>query len=296
MKEAAPGVPPKCDQCEEAIATLRSERLDAYLCESCNTMLSKTKVLRTHGPVKLEDWTPPVMCTHHKRPVELFCYEDQILICLECVASSHKGHLAEAPLTAYKLAVAPNLNTLKTNISPQEAEFESILSQLSEFREQLLSSTPVFPQIKNRFKQVRASLDYLEQSTLEQVQTHINVVQEELCEAQLSVLSSYCNLSKMVEDVGKFQDEKEPVTAKTAIAFFAKLEKCQSFKRCSVARDLKVTWHSELFSPPKQKLELPTLHWESNQKRLLPKHNPGNKPSFLDSFVHYSGFHATGLE
>jgi hypothetical protein len=102
--EAAPGAAlGLCAECNDNKASVFCQACQADLCDHCNELLHRSRVLSTHQRLPIENKPPPQptlrMCPlHPDEKLKLFCDEEQCrtAICLMCsVYGTHKGHRSE---------------------------------------------------------------------------------------------------------------------------------------------------------------------------------------------------------
>ena len=52
---------------------------------------TRSRCLRQSDPSSVPR-APPLTCSQHNRPVEVYCVQDELPVCMLCTATDHHGH------------------------------------------------------------------------------------------------------------------------------------------------------------------------------------------------------------
>ena len=89
-----------CDACNEP-SSVYCVQCDQHFCTACTVSHSKIRASACHKVISLEEMesspllskTRPRFCeTHKDKPLELYCYDCKLVICLMCSVIKHKQH------------------------------------------------------------------------------------------------------------------------------------------------------------------------------------------------------------
>ncbi|CAC5408366.1 unnamed protein product [Mytilus coruscus] len=119
-----------CTNCEEG------------LCEDCENVHRKIKILRNHKVISIDDYrkienvTISLVCEHHGENLEWFCQNHDKALCMVCVTSDHK-----ACAGIISISVASKNARQSTALSDLEEAIEGTLRNVKQFTKNRESAT-----------------------------------------------------------------------------------------------------------------------------------------------------------
>ena len=93
-----------CDRCSNKAALCFCSNCCMFMCDTCTSDHQRWRELRTHEVIELESVKkkegqsfkiqhPPQICQEHrKEEMRFYCLDDQILVCRDCLITTHDGH------------------------------------------------------------------------------------------------------------------------------------------------------------------------------------------------------------
>ncbi|XP_011405208.1 PREDICTED: E3 ubiquitin-protein ligase TRIM71-like [Amphimedon queenslandica] len=96
-----------CENCPNKGASYFCENCCMFICDACNTDHQRWRELRTHEVIELEPLKkkeghslkikhPPQKCRDHRNEeMRFYCLDDQVLVCRDCLMTTHDGHKRE---------------------------------------------------------------------------------------------------------------------------------------------------------------------------------------------------------
>ncbi|XP_071157517.1 E3 ubiquitin-protein ligase TRIM71-like [Mytilus edulis] len=105
--------PPVCNLCETSVSVhSRCLECQEFLCENCRKVHSKGKATKSHKIIQIYGnrdalpFTKFIKCTdHEKSDVIMYCQNCESLVCSECIAITHSGHLFQQIDSVYNVKV-----------------------------------------------------------------------------------------------------------------------------------------------------------------------------------------------
>eukprot|EP00063_Salmo_salar_P087757 XP_014062592.1 PREDICTED: tripartite motif-containing protein 47-like [Salmo salar] len=99
VAQCSPGLSPEPDavSCDFCTGTKQKTVKSCLVCQGsyCKTHLGphqRESALQRHRLTDTATFTMPALCRKHKRPLGLFCRNNQTPVCARCTETDHKGH------------------------------------------------------------------------------------------------------------------------------------------------------------------------------------------------------------
>jgi len=116
------GPPVFCDVCDERKQKAVKTCLTCHI-SYCETHLEphlRVPRLNKHKLINAVENLEDYICQKHERPLELFCRDDQMFVCLSCSEGEHRGHKTlpveeesrEKKVKSYEQHLKQNTSTL----------------------------------------------------------------------------------------------------------------------------------------------------------------------------------------
>ncbi|XP_066558113.1 E3 ubiquitin/ISG15 ligase TRIM25 [Amia ocellicauda] len=142
-QSAAPAKPQygPCDFCADSIQRAVKS------CLVCLASFCETHIQTHHekAPLKKHTVVSPVLdfqdqlCSHHERPLELFCTDDEICICVLCARDQHKLHNT----VTERQEKQKQMGQMKADMQLQIEDRQKDVKELKQARESLLKSEDI---------------------------------------------------------------------------------------------------------------------------------------------------------
>ncbi|XP_071148097.1 E3 ubiquitin-protein ligase TRIM22-like [Mytilus edulis] len=181
-----------CTNCEEG------------LCEDCENVHRKIKLLRNHKVISIEDYRKienvsiSLICEHHGENFEWFCQNHDKLLCMVCVTSNHKSCSGVISISA-----ASKNAKQSTALSDLEKEIQGTLLNVQEFTKNRESATKEIDKQELMVKNIVFE-------TRTKINSYLDKLQEKLL-LKLGSISDNCK-SKNKEFLQKLESKTEMLT------------------------------------------------------------------------------------
>lgn len=132
-----------CPEEEEAFAKLFCMDCQHSLCDRCSKSHKKTKLCQNHQIVEFGSQLSPqklrvsnCYCDRHPgEQIKMYCYDDNVAICLICFAESHQSHTCENVNKASEKFTAQLKDDLR-KVTDRFPECEEVLKRLTEYKQE----------------------------------------------------------------------------------------------------------------------------------------------------------------
>ncbi|KAG7330204.1 hypothetical protein KOW79_006426 [Hemibagrus wyckioides] len=175
-----------CDVCTDPTLTALKSCLDCGM-SFCDTHLEHHKTiakLKQHTLIdavkNLEDY----ICQRHQRPLELFCRNDQMYVCLFCTEGEHKSHNT--------VPIEEESAQKKTELKKTQAEVQKMVQEVQKKIKEIKHSVVLKKQNIDKEKKDSAELFRCLMSSIKTMQTDLLMILEDKqkdIERQAEVLS-----------------------------------------------------------------------------------------------------------
>lgn len=140
-----------CPKEEEAFAKLFCMDCQHGLCDRCSKSHKKTKLCQNHQIVEFGSQLSPqelrvsnCYCDHHPgERIKMYCYDDNVAICLICFAENHQSHSCENVHKAsdkFKAQLKDDLEKVTARFPECEKVFKRLIEYKHEFTEEVLKT------------------------------------------------------------------------------------------------------------------------------------------------------------
>ena len=181
MERAYGNVEVKCELCSDSgdKAEAFCRQCAMFICKDCVKQHKRLKTYLTHEVASLEDLKQgrakpivvkedpaSVKCPDHEEPLVIYCFDCDMLICLDCTLRDHRDHTFEfckKVAATTKNNLLEELDPLKTQssrLSHAEEEVRNTKQELENQRDTVANT------IKTSFKELRDILDNRERELL----------------------------------------------------------------------------------------------------------------------------------
>jgi hypothetical protein len=86
--------PTQCINCQSALATLWCERCANHYCVTCSSDIHRHRAFSNHQLVPLDQRPSEILlCAQcSKKKLDFFCHDCAIVVCADCLLSTHNNH------------------------------------------------------------------------------------------------------------------------------------------------------------------------------------------------------------
>jgi len=130
-----------CELCEENKVVNKCLECKQGLCQQCSKIHQRATGTRHHNifPIsspeaKSISFKTSTLCEQHNRPIELWCVQDQVLVCMLCIATNHHSHKCQTLQEAFNLAKDKIDTLLLSSKSTLDTSNSSVLKLESELK------------------------------------------------------------------------------------------------------------------------------------------------------------------
>ncbi|CAG2230670.1 unnamed protein product [Mytilus edulis] len=181
-----------------------STNCEEGLCEDCENVHRKIKILRNHKVISIDDYRKienvsiSLICEHHGENLELFCQSHDKLLCMVCVTSNHKSCSGVISMSA-----ASKNAKQSTALSDLEKEIQGTDLDAQEFTKNRESATKEIDKQELMVKNIVFE-------TRTKINSYLYKLQEKLL-LKLGSISDNCK-SKNKEFLQKLESKTEMLT------------------------------------------------------------------------------------
>ena len=179
-----------CDNCCSKDATAYCTDCALFQCEDCCKSHDVLKVLKEHKVTTIEldrcnfpTKTAPSMCSKHSLgKLELYCYDCESLVCIECAYLNHpKQNHSVKPARVIAFSFKEDIKTSITSLAASATQLQGILASTSQRVVALLEQEQIIIQlIKELSDQLMPSLKSERDTVLHRGQNLFDLMKSEL--------------------------------------------------------------------------------------------------------------------
>ncbi|XP_048098771.1 E3 ubiquitin-protein ligase TRIM47-like isoform X2 [Alosa alosa] len=220
----------ECDVCTGRKLKAVKSCLDCLL-SYCETHYKAHNELHPGRKHKIVDATGQLqerICTHHEKPLEVFCRTDQTCVCLFCVMDEHKGHdtvSASAGRKEKQTHLGETQRTFQQRILEREKELQELRKAVETLKSSAQTAvedserifTEMIRSIERRRSEVTELIRAQEKAEVSRAEEHLKQLEQEIAELkrrdaeleQLSHTEDHIHFLKTFQSVSNTAETKD---------------------------------------------------------------------------------------
>ena len=203
----------KCELCTASplVAEVFCRQCARFICKECVLIHTKIQTFVSHEVASLEDLKhgqakpiaveepPTEMCTIHKQPFIIFCFDCEKLICQHCTLKDHLGHNYEftsVAATGVKTKLLEDIKPVKdldTKLSCAAAKIRAIALEVETQKESAINN------LHTSFKELHSILEQREHELVEDATTIAQQKLQKLSQQEKTLSLASAELQSVVD-------------------------------------------------------------------------------------------------
>ncbi|XP_073690708.1 E3 ubiquitin/ISG15 ligase TRIM25-like [Garra rufa] len=303
--ETAPSVPTfavsgdvECDVCTETKFKAVKSCLTclASYCESHIKTHYGSPALKWHKLVNTSPHLMDQICSQHHKPLELYCSQDQKLICVQCALITHQNHRMTSPALKREEiqlqgTMTSNQNDLDKEMQKRAQKVEELRKAVDSFKAAVKNSEKIFTGLISSMKKRQAKMTEVIRA---QEKAEVSTVEELI----LTIKQEISDLRKRHDELGQLSQIKDDIYVIQNFSTLSQIKLLDLYK-ISINKDETLKNTETVVCQLKSQLDdlceqglvmisekVPTFHIMINNEKIT-KYLP-SKPMTREEFLIYS--------